>query len=84
MDLGAYILATFGSVAEARAALDPTRFAVVNPWLPARAQQVLQNDGLTGEGGFPTVHLSLHDASHDSLVIEFTGAHACKRGPYSS
>ena len=55
---------------------DPTKFAVVHAWLPARALQVLQREGLLGEGGYPFAHLSLHDASHDSLVIEFTGAHA--------
>jgi penicillin V acylase-like amidase (Ntn superfamily) len=70
------MLANFGSVAEVRAALDPAKFSVVNFWMPARALRVLRDAGLIGDGGFATIHFAVHDARHDSLVIEFTGAPA--------
>ena len=77
LDLGAYMLANFGSVAEVRAALDPATFSVVNFWMPPRALQVVRSAGLVGDGGFATVHFAVHDARHDSLVIEFTGTPTC-------
>ena len=73
IDLSAYILSSFGTVEECRKALDPAVFSVVNFQMSPAATATLRNSGLLSPGGFPLIHLGLHDAAHDSLVIEFEG-----------
>ena len=73
LDLSTYILASFTTVQEVKEALDPTHFTVVNFQLSHAAMDVLLASGLMAAGGYPTIHLGIHDAMHNSLVIEFTG-----------
>ncbi|CAK0734844.1 hypothetical protein CVIRNUC_000491 [Coccomyxa viridis] len=72
LDLSTYILASFTTVQEVKEALDPTHFTVVNFQLSHAAMDVLLASGLMAAGGYPTIHLGIHDAMHNSLVIEFT------------
>ena len=73
LDLSTYILASFSTVEEVRQALDPAHFSVVNFQLSAAAMAILTSTGLLAPGGYPLMHLGIHDAAHNSLVIEFTG-----------
>ena len=73
LDLSTYILASFTTVQEVKKALDPAHFTVVNFQLSQAAIDVLLASGLMAAGGYPTIHLGIHDAMHNSLVIEFTG-----------
>ena len=73
LDLSTYILASFTTVQEVKEALDPAHFTVVNFQLSQAAMDVLLASGLMAAGGYPTIHLGIHDAMHNSLVIEFTG-----------
>ena len=73
LDLSTYILASFSTVEEVRQALDSAYFSVVNFQLSAAAMAILMNTGLLAPGGYPLIHLGIHDAAHNSLVIEFTG-----------
>ena len=73
LDLSTYILASFTTVQEVKEALDPAHFTVVNFQLFQAAMDVLLASGLLAPGAYPTIHLGIHDAMHNSLVIEFTG-----------
>ena len=73
LDLSTYILASFTTVQEVKEALNPSHFTVVNFQLSQTAMDVLMASGLLAAGGYPTIHLGIHDAAHNSLVIEFTG-----------
>ena len=73
LDLSTYILASFTTVQEVKEALAPTHFTVVNFQLSQAAMDVLVASGLLAPGAYPTIHLGIHDAMHNSLVIEFTG-----------
>ena len=73
LDLSTYILASFTTVQEVKEALDPAHFTVVNFLLSQAAMDELLASGLMAAGGYPTIHLGIHDAMHNSLVIEFTG-----------
>ena len=71
MDLSTYILASFATVEDARQALNPAHFTVVNFHLSESATTILKKEGLLAPEGHPFIHLGIHDAKHDSLVIEF-------------
>ncbi|BDA51598.1 probable choloylglycine hydrolase [Coccomyxa sp. Obi] len=82
IDLSTHILASFGTVEEVRKALDPATYSVVNFQLSPAATTTLRNSGLLSPEGFPLIHLGLHDAAHDSLVIEFEGStHVLRENP---
>lgn len=82
IDLSTYILASFATVEEVRKALDPATFSVVNFRLSPAATATLRESGLLSPEGFPLIHLGLHDASHDSLVVEFEGStHVLRDNP---
>ena len=73
LDLGAFILASFSTVEEVKQALNPTIFSVVNFQFSPKTQSALIATGLLGAYGYAFVHLIIHDAQHNSLVIEFKG-----------